>query len=181
MEKTILCTERGYRKLQEKKKKLEKELAEIKQSSVPLARADPGNLWHDNAPFEEAERNIHQLTSLLEDVTERLDAAEIVDPDKRPKDKVGIGSKVEVDINGRKCTYLVVGWGEGNPKKREVSYASPMGSALMDAKVRDRRKVSTPEEDLVVKVLQISYSIGVGYWVIPSARLRDGESHRRRR
>lgn len=153
--KNLYFTKKGYQKLQTKRKNLERALAKVKRLSAPLARADPGNLWHDNAPFEEAERNIHKLTSLLEDVMKQLASAKILETKDRPKDKVGIGSRVRVEIGKKEHIYRIGGWGEYDLKKEKISYASPMGKALMGTKPGNSRQVSTPEGKVTIKILEI--------------------------
>lgn len=156
MTKTLYFTESGYQKLLKEKKRLEAALAEAKKSAGLSASAEPGNVWHDNFGFEQAERDIHKFTSMLEEIMKQLASAKIIKPKDTSKDKAGIGSKVQVEMSGEKRTYSIVGWGEAEPGKNKISYTSPLGKALTGAKTGDRKRITTPKGKAAIKVLAVS-------------------------
>jgi len=155
MSKVLYFTERGYQKLLGRKKELESRLAEAKKRAGLSAEAEPGNKWHDNFGFEQAERDIHKYTSMLELVIKQLASARIVKPKNTPKGRATIGSKVLVEIDGRERIYSIVGWGETEPEENKISYASPIGKALVGTKPGDRKNVATPKGKTTIKILEI--------------------------
>lgn len=50
-------------------------------------------------------------------------------------DSVIVGSTVQVDMNGAVQEYTIVGKVEANPAKKKISNESPVGSALLGARV----------------------------------------------
>jgi transcription elongation factor GreA len=149
-------TKRGYQRLLARKRELSRTLKEAKLKTIPSARSEPGNLWHDNAAFEQAEREVDRLTLLLREVEESLSRAKLVDLHSLPKDKVNIGRKVSLKLDGEEETYQIVGWGEGDPKKGKVSYASAMGKALLGRKRGESVKIKTAQRELTAKITAIT-------------------------
>lgn len=151
----IFLTKEGHKRLLNKRKKLEEALREVKKTTVPLARASSGNLWHDNAAFEQAEREIDKLSSLLSEVREQLATATIIKPKTLGKDKIYIGSKIKVRVDGEEHTYLISGWGEADPGRGKISYASPFGKAVLGAKVGDLINMRAPKRKTSIKIIKI--------------------------
>lgn len=151
----IYLTKEGYRELLKEKEKIAEQLKVAKAGTVPTARSEPGNLWHDNAAFEQAEREVDRLTAQLRELKNQLASAEVVDPKNASKDRVGIGSKLKLRIDGKERTCQMVGWGEADPEKGKFSYASPIGKAILRAKPGDHVKVETPQGEISVEVIKI--------------------------
>lgn len=70
-------------------------------------------------------------------------------------DLVVIGSTVKVDIDGKSGEFTIVGSVEADPSKKRISDESPLGSALLGAKVGDDVEVSTPQVKYRCKVVEI--------------------------
>jgi len=151
----IYLTKEGYRKLLREQEKIAEQLKTAKAGTIPAARSEPGNLWHDNAAFEQAEREVDRLTAQLREIKSQLTPAEVVDSKNISKDRVGIGSKLKLQINGKVLTCQIVGWGEADPKRGKLSYASPIGKAILQAKPGDHVKVETPQGEISVKIIKI--------------------------
>lgn len=75
----------------------------------------------------------------------------------KPKgaDFVVIGSTVKVEIDQEIDEFTIVGKVEANPAKKRISNESPVGSALLGAKVGDVVEVATPIVRYKCKVLEI--------------------------
>lgn len=58
--------------------------------------------------------------------------------------------------NNEEIEYTVVGSSEANALKRKISDQSPIGSALMGAKVDDVVTAYTPGGELKFKIIEIS-------------------------
>ena len=68
----------------------------------------------------------------------RVERAILVDPAHQPKDEVHFGAEVEiVDEEGERLTYRIVGEDEADVVSGRLSWASPLGKALIGLKVGD--------------------------------------------
>lgn len=70
-------------------------------------------------------------------------------------DFVVIGSTVIVDIDGSVDEFTIVGRVEADPVKKKISNESPLGSALLGAKVGETVEVVAPIVKYKCKVLKI--------------------------
>lgn len=68
---------------------------------------------------------------------------------------VVIGSTVKVEMDGEVDEFTIVGKVEANPVKKKISNESPLGSALLGAKMGEVVEVATPIVRYKCKVLQI--------------------------
>jgi len=144
------------------KRKLEEELNDLKVVQRPKVAADIktalsfGDL-SENAEYDEAKNAQARVEGRIRALEEMLRKAIIIDDADRPKDVVGVGSKVRVlDLEYKEeDVYTVVGATEADPAKLYVSTESPIGSALMGAKPGDVVSANTPAGVLNLKVLEI--------------------------
>ena len=68
----------------------------------------------------------------------RVERAILVDPSGQPKDEVHFGAEVEfVDEGGERLAYRIVGEDEADVASGRLSWASPLGKALIGLKVGD--------------------------------------------
>ena len=51
--------------------------------------------------------------------------------------------------------FFIVGSAEANPREGKISVVSPLGKALMGAKVGERVKVKTPDGEITFKIQAI--------------------------
>ena len=108
---------------------------------------------YDEAREEQAkvEARISELENMLENV-------EVISEHELTTDTVNVGSKVRVfdEKNNEEIEYTVVGSSEANALKRKISDQSPIGSALMGAKVNETVTAYTPGGELKFKIIEIS-------------------------
>lgn len=69
---------------------------------------------------------------------------------------VVIGSTVKIEMEGEIDEFTIVGRVEANPAKKRISNESPVGSAILGAKVGEEVEVTTPIVRYKCKVLGIS-------------------------
>jgi transcription elongation GreA/GreB family factor len=83
----------------------------------------------------------------------RLQAAEVVEPER--DGRVGIGERLAVRHVGTGAvrSYRIVGFGEGDPTVGEISYRSPIGAALLGRSVGDVVAVDIPTGRVELEVL----------------------------
>ena len=69
-----------------------------------------------------------------------------------------MGAKVKVEFAGEKDEFMIVGTLEANPDAGRISNESPVGKALLGAKIGDEVMVYSPKKT-VYKVKSIKYEI----------------------
>ena len=100
------------------------------------------------------------IEARIEDIEKILKNAEVVVEEEVELDKISIGCKVRIlDVEeNEELEYKIVGSTEANSLKGKISNESPVGKALLGAKVGDVVKVETHVGELEYKVLEIQRS-----------------------
>lgn len=152
----IPMTRDGYDKLKAELDRLRGvEMIEITKR-VATAR-EMGDL-SENAEYHAAREDQGMLQARVNDLSDRLARAVIIDPSSLPKDTIVFGSKVRVmdlDIDEEE-TYELVGPGQENPDKGRILSSSPIGQGLMGRKKGETVEIQVPRGTLRFKVLEIS-------------------------
>lgn len=115
-------------------------------------RSENGDYIYNKKKLREIDRRIRYLTKRLED-------AEVVDPDNQQDvDRVYFGATVTyVREDDREITVTLVGVDEADFKQGKINWHSPVGKALMKAKVGDEVAVRTEADKEYIEVLEIKY------------------------
>jgi len=148
-------TQTGYTKLKAELDQLENEaLPEVTQR-VANARAE-GDL-RENAEYHGARETQAHIQAKINQLRDRLNRAQIVDPAFLPKDQVVFGATVVVqDMNwGDKDTYTLVGDGEEDYDTGKILVTSPLASGLLGHKVGDIVSILVPAGERKLKLLEI--------------------------
>lgn len=147
----------------EKIEALQRELDDIKvnrrkQNAQRLKEAKAQGDISENAEYDNAMQEYHELEAREEELSELLRLAQVLDKSAITMDTVAIGTRVKVlDVEyNEEEEYLIVGSQETNCLENKISNESPMGQALLGAKVGDTRIVKSPGGDIPYKVLEIS-------------------------
>jgi len=152
----IPMTREGYDKLKAELDRLRNvEMIEITKR-VATAR-EMGDL-SENAEYHAAREDQGILQARVNDLSDRLSRAVIVDPSNLPKDTVAFGSKVRVmdlDIDEEE-TYELVGPGQENPDKGRILSTSPIGQGLLGRKKGETVVIVVPRGKIRFKILEIS-------------------------
>lgn len=152
----IPMTREGYDKLKAELDRLRNvEMIEITKR-VATAR-EMGDL-SENAEYHAAREDQGMLQARVNDLSDRLSRAVIVDPSNLPKDRIVFGTKVRVmdlDIDEEE-TYELVGPGQENPDKGRILSTSPIGQGLLGRKKGDTVEIQVPRGTIRFKVLEIS-------------------------
>jgi transcription elongation factor GreA len=137
-------------------KKLEKELdylRNVRRTKVAErlhnALAEGGELGED-AEYEDAKNEQAFVEGEIARLELILSSAQVIDESGK-KDEVRLGSRVTLREDGTTDDelYHIVGEAEADPSQGKISYKSPLGSALMGHKVKDKVKVQAPDGMLV--------------------------------
>lgn len=104
-----------------------------------------------NPQAEGAQRKIHVLQR-------RIQLAEVIDPEKQSGDQVLFGATVTVvDENEETRIYRIVGIDETDLSTGKISWASPIGKALLQAQVGDVVTIDRPHGSEELEILKIEY------------------------
>lgn len=140
------------------KKDLESELEELRgqrgaiAEKIGIAR-DFGDL-SENAEYSAAKDEQSQVETRIAEIENILKNATIIAANK--SDKVGVGSTVELKIDGKTVSYIIVGAVEADPLEGKISNESPIGSALIGKKVGDDITINTPKGKMAYKISKLS-------------------------
>lgn len=109
----------------------------------------------ENAEYEDAKNQQSFIEGRIQELTEMIKRAKVVGS-KRDTSKVDIGDTIEVDCDGEKSTYIIVGSTESDPIAGKISAESPIARCLMGKKVGDSVEVPIPDGKMSCKILKIS-------------------------
>ena len=155
MAKVIQLTKAGLEKLQNELEQLKTvgrtEIAE----KIRVARGY-GDL-SENSEYDEAKNEQAKIEARIVELEKMLENVSIIADDINT-DVVTLGANVVVlDVEyDEELTYRIVGSAEANPMQGYLSDDSPVGSALMGAKVGDEVIAITPTGELKFKIISIS-------------------------
>ena len=143
-------------------KRYEDELHELKvvrrqevAQKIKEAR-EQGDL-SENAEYDAAKDEQRDIEARIEELETILKNVEVVVEEEVNLDKINIGCKVKIyDIDeGEDLDYWIVGSTEANSLEGKISNESPVGRALVGAKVGDTVQVETQAGTFSYKVLEI--------------------------
>ena len=111
----------------------------------------------ENSEYDEAKNEQGKLYSRIAEVVNILLHAVIVEEDVGQRDIVTIGSKVTISAidSGKTLVFKVVGSQEADFPNGAISEDSPVGKALMGARVGDIVTVEAPRGSMDYKIEKI--------------------------
>lgn len=115
-------------------------------------RSENGDYLYGKKRLREIDRRIRFLTA-------RLEAGEIVDPSVHfGREQVFFGaSVVYVDNLGVETSVTIKGIDEADTQAGDISWISPVASALLRARVGDEVSLRTPSGDRLLEILSVDY------------------------
>jgi transcription elongation factor GreA len=111
----------------------------------------------ENADYHKAKEDQSFLEGRIQELEYLLNNATIVETQPGQQyDKVDIGAQVTIqEEDSPPETYVMVGAKEADPRQGKISNESPIGRALMGAKVGDTVLAQTPNGSIKLKVTKI--------------------------
>jgi len=108
---------------------------------------EEGGELTENQEYHDAKNEQAFVEGEIVRITQILRSAVVINEDEIDTDSVQIGNKVTVLDKSTKEEELfhIVGSAEANPRLGKISAESPVGRALLGAKVKDKVKVETPD------------------------------------
>lgn len=146
-------------------KQLEDELQELKvvrrqEVAEKLKEARAQGDLSENAEYDAAKDEQRDIEARIEELEKILKNVEVVTGEDVALDRISVGCRVKIhDIEfDEDLDYSIVGSTEANSLENKISNESPVGKALMGAKVGDVVKVDTMAGSLSYKILSIAPS-----------------------
>ena len=143
-------------------KKLEDELDDLivvkrKEVAQKIKEAREQGDLSENAEYDAAKDEQRDIEARIAEIEKLLKNAEIVDEDEVDLDKISVGCKVKVlDVEfDEEEDFKIVGSSEASSLQGKISNESPVGKALLGARVGDTVNVETQAGIVQYKVLEI--------------------------
>jgi len=158
MDKKNILTYQGLKKLEDELQELK--VVRRKEVAAKIKEAREQGDLSENAEYDAAKDEQRDIEARIEDIEKILKNAEVVVEEEVDLDKISIGCNVKIlDIEfDEELEYKIVGSTEANSLKGKISNESPVGKALLGAKVGDIVNVETQAGVLQYKVLEIQRS-----------------------
>jgi transcription elongation factor GreA len=145
----------GFERLVAELKSLREERPRIVEA-IEEARAH-GDL-SENAEYHAAKERQGQVEAMIADFEDKMSRAQIIDPASLSGDRIVFGATVTLlDEHEKPVKYQIVGPYEADAKVGRISYASPLGKALITRKVDDEIEVTVPAGDKFYLVKKIEF------------------------
>ena len=158
MDKKNLLTYEGLQKLESELHNLKAVKRKEVAQKIKEAR-EQGDL-SENAEYDAAKDEQRDIEARIDEIEKILKNAEVVVEEEVDLDKISVGCRVKIlDMEyDEELDYKIVGSTEANSLKGKISNESPVGKALLGAKVGEVVTVETQAGDLNYKVLEIQRS-----------------------
>lgn len=150
-------TQEGLLELEARLKILKEERRPLVAERLRLALEEGGDL-SENAEYDDAKNEQAFLEGEIMRLEGILSSAQVIETKSGKKDTVVLGSKVTVVELGskEKEVYFLVGSAEANPSEGKISSESPLGKAMLGAKVGDKVVVHAPGGELTFTIKSIA-------------------------
>ena len=158
MDKKNLLTYEGLQKLERELHNLK--VVKRKEVAQKIKEAREQGDLSENAEYDAAKDEQRDIEARIDEIEKILKNAEVVVEEEVDLDKISVGCRVKIlDMEyDEELDYKIVGSTEANSLKGKISNESPVGKALLGAKVGEVVTVETQAGDLNYKVLEIQRS-----------------------
>jgi transcription elongation factor GreA len=111
----------------------------------------------ESGEYEDAKNQQAHLEGRIREIKSILSRAQIIDEENGASHEVRVGSRVTVRIDGEEDdeTWTIVGSTEAKPREGKISNESPIGSALLGKRARQKVTVHTPSGDMKLTITKI--------------------------
>ncbi len=151
----IPITKTGYQNLKDELTRLKSVERPENIKAIEVARSH-GDL-SENSEFDAAKDKQSFLEGRIGELGYKLAKAEVIDPDKVPRDVVRFAGTVVVENvdSQEEFRYQVVGPDEADIDQGRISVSSPLGKALLGKKPGDEVVVQAPGGKRTYEVIDI--------------------------
>lgn len=150
-------TKYGYDKLITELKNLKE--VERPKNIIEIDTAREHGDLKENAEYHAARERQLFLDARINELTQLVAEARVIDPASLTHDKVSFGSTIKLEDleSEEQFTYTIVGATESNPEKGLISYNSPLAKQLLGKLVGDEVGVTLPKGRVDYEILDICY------------------------
>lgn len=156
MKRPLRLTRKGYEKLRKELEHLK--TVKRREFSKAIGQARSHGDLSENAEYEAAKEAQGLNEKRISELEHKLASAELLDHIDITSDEVLIGATVRLkDLNtGEELEYMLVSEEEADYAERKISVTSPVGTGLLNHKVKDTVEIKVPAGILKYQILSIS-------------------------
>lgn len=156
--KKHILTSKGMKALEDELQDLK--VVKRKEIAQKIKEAREQGDLSENAEYDAAKDEQRDIEARIEEIEKILKNAEVVVEDEVDLEKINVGCTVKVLDKefDEEMEFKLVGSSEANSLQGKISNESPVGKALIGAKVGDEVSVETQAGTMVYKVLGIQRS-----------------------
>lgn len=110
--------------------------------------------FSENAEYQIAKGKLRGLNQRILEIEYQISHAQVIKPSSNTK-RVSVGHFVTVEFQGQRKTYQILGSTESSPGTGVISRNSPLGEALLGAKVGEEVLVKLKDRDNKYRVVSI--------------------------
>jgi transcription elongation factor GreA len=140
---------------------IEKEYKELRKIRIAKTKEEAPNIWESedlNPDYVSFKEDLDHLENRLNELENIIKNAQIIKkPSGEKAQTVDLGATIDLQIDGEKDEFTLVGTIEANPDLGRISNESPVGKALMGHKIGDEVEVSSPVKT-IYKIKNIRYN-----------------------
>lgn len=112
----------------------------------------------ENAEYIYGKKRLREIDKRVRFLTKRIESARIIHPSEQRTDLVLFSATVTVENeDGKQKTYQIVGEDEIETAKGKISWKSPIGRSLLNAKKGDFVSIDVPAGTLALSIVDIKY------------------------
>lgn len=112
----------------------------------------------ENADYQYGKRRLREIDKRLYFLKNRIEDAEVIDPQSIKNDKIVFGATVSLETEeGEEIYYQIVGEDEIDVKNKKISWKSPVAKAILGKKVDDEVKVQKPDSEETMTIIKVEY------------------------
>jgi transcription elongation factor GreA len=142
---------------------LRAELQQLKSVERPkisqwIAEARSHGDLSENAEYDAARERQGMIEARIRDIEAKLANAQVVDPKLlHAEGRCVFGATVDVETDGDRATWQIVGEDEADIKAGRISYNSPIGRALIGKEAGEIVEVQTPGGLKRYEIIDVRY------------------------
>ena len=151
----VPVTREGYEALKKELEKLKR--VERPQNILAIEEARAHGDLSENAEFAAAKDRQGFIEGRIGELGFKLANADIINPDKLPKDRAAFGHRVLLENidTGEDVEYQLVGSDESDIEQGRISISSPLGRAILGKKPGDELTLEAPGGKRVYELVEI--------------------------
>ncbi|MBU0649459.1 transcription elongation factor GreA [Patescibacteria group bacterium] len=109
----------------------------------------------ENAEYHDAKDELAMLEGRILEIEDQIKNAVIIDESKKATDMVDVGSEIDVETEGQKITYKIVGPNEADPAHGFISNETPLAQALLGHRQGESVEFNAPSGKKMYRIVSI--------------------------